>query len=234
MRVLVIEDSERLRRSLQAGLARVGYNVDVAADGREALEMALAGDYELLVLDLMLPGLPGLEVLARLRAARHDGHVLILSARDRTDDRVKGLETGADDYLVKPFSFDELVARLRALTRRRHDAKNPVIRLGDVELDTTRRQAAKAGEAVHLTPKEYALLEYLALRRGRVFSKDRLIEQLYTGDAGVTENMIEALVSGLRRKLQGPGEPPLIATRRGFGYTIEPACRRSADDWRSS
>src|SRR5688572_20848124 len=105
MRVLVIEDSERLRRSLAAGLARAGYTVDVAADGRAALEMALAGDYELLVLDLMLPGLPGLEVLARMRAARHDGHILILSARDRTEDRIQALNTGADDYLVKPFSF---------------------------------------------------------------------------------------------------------------------------------
>lgn len=221
MRVLVIEDSERLQRSLQVGLGRSGFSVDVASDGEEGLEYALAVDYEVLVLDLMLPRMSGLEVLERLRDRHYDAHILILSARDQIADRVKGLEMGADDYLVKPFSFDELTARIRALTRRRHDEKSPVVKIGSVEVDTSRRAAKRNGDRLCLTPKEYALLEFLALRKGQVFSKDRLIEQLYPYDTEVSENMIEVLVSGLRRKLHHADEPPLIETRRGFGYLID-------------
>ncbi|MDX1383591.1 MAG: response regulator transcription factor [Thermoanaerobaculia bacterium] len=221
MRVLVIEDSERLQRSLAAGLARSGFSVDVAGDGEEGLEYALAADYEVLVLDLMLPKMSGLEVLERLRGEHYDAHILILSARDQVADRVKGLEMGADDYLVKPFSFDELVARLRALTRRHHDEKCPVVQVGTVAVDTSRRCAQRGEQRICLTPKEYALLEFLALRRGQVFSKDRLIEQLYPYDSDVSENMIEVLVSGLRKKLYLRDEPPLIETRRGFGYLID-------------
>src|SRR5262245_14304940 len=166
MKILLVDDSQRLLRSLSQGLRKLGYAVDLASDGQEGLDLAAAYAYHVIVLDLMLPGVPGLEILQRLRAGGNGAHVLILSARDRVEDRVKGLQLGADDYLIKPFAFDELCARLQALVRRRHEAKNPVIRLGSLTINTARREVTRAGEAVHLTPSEYALLELLAYRRG--------------------------------------------------------------------
>jgi DNA-binding response OmpR family regulator len=221
VKLLLVEDSSRLLRSLSQGLRRLGYAVDVAADGEEGLAFAETYAYDAIVLDLMLPGVPGLEVLRRLRSGGNGVHVLILSARDRVEDRVKGLQMGADDYLVKPFAFDELSARLQALVRRRHQAKNPVIRLGALELDSVRRLVARSGVPVHLTPSEYALLEFLAYHRGRVFSQDQLVEHLRCADAEVSGNAIEVLVSGLRKKIHAPGERPILRTRRGFGYVVE-------------
>ena len=159
MRVLLVEDSERLRRSLGRGLERAGWAVDLAADGRQGLEFARAYDYDAIVLDLMLPEIPGLEVLRQLREEGRDVHVLILSAKDEVADRVAGLEHGADDYLVKPFSFDELLARLQALARRRYRSKNPQIRLGHLEIDLNAKAVTLGGEPRHLTPHEWALLE---------------------------------------------------------------------------
>jgi DNA-binding response OmpR family regulator len=221
MKVLLIEDSQRLLRSLGQGLKKIGYAVDAAADGEEGLALAETYEYHVIVLDLMLPGVPGLEVLRRLRARGGGAHVLILSARDRVEDRVKGLQLGADDYLVKPFAFEELCARIQALVRRRHQAKNPVIRLGALEIDASRRRVSRDGEALHLTPSEYALLELLAYQRGRVFSKEQLVEHLHRSDADVSSNVIEVLVSGLRKKIHAHGEPPILRTRRGFGYLVE-------------
>jgi DNA-binding response OmpR family regulator len=221
VKILLVDDSQRLLRSLGLGLKKLGYAVDVAADGENGLALAETYDYQVIVLDLMLPGLPGLEVLRRLRTRGRDTHILILSARDRVDDRVKGLELGADDYLVKPFAFEELCARIQALVRRRHQKKDPVIRLGSLEIDAARRRATRGGDALHLTPSEYALLEFLAYQRGRVFSKEQLVEHLHRSDSDVSSNVIEVLVSNLRRKIHAPGEPPVLRTRRGFGYLVE-------------
>ncbi len=169
----------------------------------------------------MLPKIDGLSVLTRLRADGRDCHVLILSANDQTEDRVRGLDLGADDYLVKPFAFDELVSRLRALNRRRAGNKNPVIEIDGLRIDSVSRQVSFAGETIALTPHEYRLLEFLALRRGRVFSHDQLIDQLYDAGSFVTRNAVEAHVSALRKRLQAAGAPQLIKTRRGFGYLVE-------------
>jgi DNA-binding response OmpR family regulator len=149
--------------------------------------------------------------------------VLILSARDRVEDRVTGLQMGADDYLVKPFAFDELSARIQALVRRRHQVKNPIIRLGALELDTVRRRVFRSGRALHLTPSEYALLEFLACQPGRVVSPGELIEHLRRSDADVSENAIQVLVSALRKKIHVDGQAPILQTRRGFGYFVDGA-----------
>lgn len=220
MKILVIEASERLRRSLGEGLRRLGHAVDLAADGEEGSAYAEHGDYDAIVLDLMLPRRPGLEVLERLRQRGREVHVLVLSAKDRVEDRVRGLAAGAD-YLVKPFSFEELGARLAALGRRRYGAKRPVLEIGPLAIDTSRREVRRDGATLALTAKEYAVLEFLAYRRGRVFSQQRLIEALYPAGETPSGNAIEALVSTLRKKIDVPGEPPIVRTRRGFGYCVE-------------
>jgi len=221
VKVLLVEDSQRLLRSLGQGLNRLGYAVDLVGDGADGLALAETYDYAVIVLDLMLPGLPGLEVLRRLRAGGSTAHILILSARDRVEDRVRGLQMGADDYLVKPFAFDELCARIQALVRRRHQAKSPILRLGSLEIDTARRQVSRRGAPLHLTPGEYRLLEFLAYQPGRVCSQEQLIEHLHRSDSDVSSNVVEVLVSGLRRKIHVRGEPPVLRTRRGFGYFVE-------------
>lgn len=222
MKLLVIEDSERLRRSLAAGLSRSGYAVDTAADGEMGLEFLASYQYDVVVLDLLLPKVPGLEVLRRLRDQGSKVHVLILSAKDQVKDRVRGLELGADDYLVKPFEFEELCARLKALIRRQYGSKSPRVQLTDaVEIDTRSKKVWRRGEEVHLTPHEYSLLEHLALRRGHVTSKAQLLEHLYQSDEDVASNVIEVVVSNLRKKIHERNEPPIVRTRRGFGYVIE-------------
>jgi DNA-binding response OmpR family regulator len=221
MKVLVVEDSERLGRSLCRGLGKLGYTVELARDGDAGFALAETYDYDVIVLDLMLPGLPGLEVLRRLRAGGRSAHVLILSARDRVEDRVKGLQLGADDYLVKPFAFDELAARIRALVRRRYQAKKPVLQVGTLQIDTVSKQVSRRGKRVHLTPGEYRLLELLAYQPGRVFSQEQLLDHLHASDSEVSSNVVEVLVSGLRRKIHVTGEPQILRTRRGFGYVVE-------------
>ncbi len=221
MKVLVIEDSERLRRSLQLGLQRSGFTVEAVADGRDGLDHALLGGHDVVVLDLQLPRLDGLEVLRRLRAQGSAVHVLILSARDQAGQRVEGLRQGADDYLCKPFDFDELVARLRALDRRRHGDKNPVLRVGGLALDRERRTVRHEDAPVALTPREFAILEQLLARRGRVVRKEDLLDQLYSRGAPATTNAVEVFVHQLRRKLQAQGCADLIQTRRGVGYLVE-------------
>jgi DNA-binding response OmpR family regulator len=221
MKVLIVEDSERLSRSLAQGLRKLGYTVDLTADGETGLDFAETYAYDVIVLDLMLPRLSGLEVLQRLRARGRGTHVLILSARDRVEDRVKGLRLGADDYLTKPFAFEELAARIQALVRRRYDTKSPLVRIGGLAIDTTSKQVSRGGRRLLLTPGEYRLLEFLAVQRGRVVSQERLLEHLHRSDTDVSSNVVEVLVSGLRRKIHAPGEPPILKTRRGFGYVVE-------------
>jgi len=221
MKLLLVEDSERLQRSLTAGLQNSGFTVDQALDGEAALACIAVNNYDAIILDLMLPKIDGLTVLGRLRANGNDSHVLILSANDQTEDRVRGLDLGADDYLVKPFSFDELVSRLRALNRRVSGVKTPAIEVDGVTIDSVARQVSFADAVISLTPHEYRLLEFLASRRGRVFSHDQLIDQLYDMSSYVTRNAVEAHVSSLRKRLQAAGAPKLVKTRRGFGYLIE-------------
>jgi len=221
MKLLLVEDSERLQRSLSTGLKKHGFAVDQAFDGEQALAYTAVNQYDAVILDLMLPRIDGLTVLSTLRSEGKDCHVLILSANDQTEDRVRGLDLGADDYLVKPFAFNELVSRLHALNRRRSGVKNPVIEIEGVKVDSVTRQVFFDDQPVALTPHEYQLLEFLARRRGRVFSHDQLIDQLYDASSYVTRNAVEAHVCSLRKRLTSTGAPNLIKTRRGFGYLIE-------------
>ena len=221
MKLLLVEDSERLQRSLSTGLKKLGFTLDQAFDGEQALAYTAVNQYDAVILDLMLPKIDGLTVLSTLRNEGKDCHVLILSANDQTEDRVRGLDLGADDYLVKPFAFNELVSRLHALNRRRSGVKNPVIEIQGIKVDSVARQVFFDNQPVALTPHEYQLLEFLARRRGRVFSHDQLIDQLYDACSYVTRNAVEAHVSALRKRLNLAGAPNLIKTRRGFGYLIE-------------
>lgn len=221
MKLLLIEDSKRLRRSLGQGLVREGFAVDLAADGEKGYGFANAYDYDVIVLDLMLPKLPGLDLLKQLRREGNQSSILILSARDQVGDRVKGLELGADDYLIKPFAFEELCARIRTLGRRQHDIKDPIIQLGSIYVDTARCQVKGNDKILALTPLEYQLLECLALRKGRIISKELLRDWLYNSDAEASSNVIEALVSSVRKKLRSVGADQVVKTRRGFGYLVE-------------
>jgi DNA-binding response OmpR family regulator len=221
MRVLLVEDSERLRRSVSDGLRKGGYAVDAAADGEEGLHLARTEPYDVIVLDIMLPKVDGLEVLRRLRDGGRDTHVLLLTARDTVQDKVVGLRSGADDYLVKPFAFDELLARIEALTRRQHQRKHPLIRIGPVEIDTSAKSVRRSGALIPLTPREYALLEFLALRRGEVVSRTEIEEHIYDIQADLMSNVVDSAVCALRRKIDVPNGAPLIQTRRGLGYVLQ-------------
>lgn len=220
MRLLLVEDSQRLREGLQTGLAGAGFAVDAAADGAAALAFLDAYDYPLTVLDLGLPKVDGMAVLAHLRAGPRPTRVLVLSARDQLTDRVAALDAGADDYLVKPFALDELIARLRALGRRYHGATTPQLAAGNLALDSALRVARCAGRPLNLSPREYALLEILLHGRGRVLSRAMLFERLYGADARASDKVIEVLMSGLRGKLAAAGWDGQIENRRGFGYVL--------------
>lgn len=221
MKLLIIEDSEALLRSLGTGLRKMGYAVDLVADGKEGLDFARFNEYDVIVLDLMLPTMDGLTVLQRLRALGKKTHILILSAKDRVEDRVRGLQLGADDYMIKPFSFDELCARLQTLVRRRYGEKNPELAVHGVTLNTTSRSVFREGREVALTPGEYSIFEHLALSRGRVLSKEQLIDAVHDSDASPGPNVVEVLICTLRKKLGCDAENPIIKTRRGYGYYIE-------------
>jgi DNA-binding response OmpR family regulator len=220
MRVLVVEDYLPIQRAVVKGLREAGFAVDTAADGEEGLWYATGNDYDVIVLDLMLPKLDGLAVLQRLRAAGRPVHVLILTAKDAVIDRVKGLDAGADDYLVKPFAFDELLARVRALARRAYCAKNPQLAVGDLKIETTSQRVRRGKEEVQLTAREYALLEYLAMRAGEVVSRTDIWEHLYEFNSEADSNVVDVYIGYLRKKLERPGRPPLIHTVRGRGYRL--------------
>jgi DNA-binding response OmpR family regulator len=221
MRLLLVEDSQRLQRSLGQGLRRAGYALDIATDGDRGLELAESNGYDVIILDLMLPGLDGLTLLRRLREDGGDAHVLILTARDTVDDRVRGLQAGADDFLVKPFAFEELLARVQALVRRHHRRKNPRLVVGALSIDTAARKVARDGEPIALTPREYALLEYLAMRQGEVVSRGDIEEHLYDGRAELASNAVDSAVCALRKRIDVAGQPSLIETHRGRGYILE-------------
>ncbi len=226
MKVLVVEDYAPLRDALARGLRTAGYAVDAAADGLEGLSLALDREYDLVILDLMLPRMDGLSVLERIRRRAGTTAVLLLTARDGVDDRVQGLDRGADDYLVKPFAFEELLARVRALLRRHHEHRNPVVAVAGLTIDTVARMVARNGQPIELTAREYALLEFLALRAGRPVTRTAIWENLYESTADLQSNVVDVYVGYLRRKLEAGGHPRLIHTRRGYGYVLaeEPPC----------
>ena len=218
MRVLVVEDEAALREMLKTRLVAAGFTVDEAADGNEGLYSGSEYPLDLAIVDLGLPGLPGLEVIRRLRAARKTYPILILTARDNWQDKVEGLQAGADDYVAKPFHFEEVLARVQALLRRAGGWATPVLRCGPVELDTRAQTVAVSGTAIELTTFEYRILEHLMLRAGDVISKTELTERLYDQDFERDSNVIEVLVGRLRRKLDPAEQLHPIETLRGRGY----------------
>ena len=220
MRLLVIEDYTPLRKAVVRGLEEAGYAVDSTGDGKEGLWYAQSNDHDLIVLDLMLPSLDGWEILRTLRREGRQTHVLILTARDGVDDRVVGLDMGADDYLIKPFALEELLARVRALLRRRYLRKNPLLTVGDLEMDQATHQVRRGGQAIQLTAREYALLEFLALRAGEVVTRSDIWNHLYEFNSQAQSNVVDVYIGYLRKKLDQPGLPPLIHTRRGHGYWL--------------
>ncbi len=220
MRVLLIEDHRPLVRALRQGLEEEGFAVDVAHDGEEGNYKAQTAEYDVIILDLMLPKEDGLSLLQRWRRAGLKTHVLVLTAKGGIDDKVRGLDLGADDYLTKPFQLEELLARLRALLRRTHQVKDPVIRVADLELDTAARTVKRAGQLVHLTPREYALLQFLAFHRGKVVSRSMIWEHLYDEHDENTSNVVDVYIRYLRNKIDKGFEPPLILTRWGEGYML--------------
>ena len=220
MRLLLIEDYKPLQKSLSQGLQEAGFAVDATGDGREGLWYATGNDYDVIILDIMLPGLDGLSILQKLRSAGKQTHILLLTAKDSVNDRVKGLNLGADDYLVKPFAFEELLARIRAIIRRNYKDKNPMIHIGPVQIDTTAQRVRCGENEILLTPREYALLEYLALRTGQVVSRTDIWEHVYDFHSSATSNVVDVYIGYLRKKIEEPGSSSLIHTVRGRGYLL--------------
>ncbi len=221
MRILVVEDYRPLRESVVQALQEADFAVDASAEGEEGLWHAQSGEHDVIVLDIVLPRLDGLSILRRIRREGVRTPVLLLTARDTIEDRVTGLNSGADDYLVKPFALEEFVARVRALTRRKYAAAEAVLRVGDLEVDTVSRLVRRAGERVELTGREYALLEFLAHRAGQIVSRAEILDHVYDFNATVESNVVDVYIGYLRRKIDRRGLPSLIHTRRGQGYVLE-------------
>ncbi len=221
MRVLVIEDETRTAAHLQKGLRENGFTVDVAYDGFEGLELARAGQSALIVLDVMLPTLDGWAVLEELRRTGIQTPVLFLTARDRVEDRVKGLQMGADDYLVKPYAFSELLARIRTILKRGSTVQEEVLQIADLEIDSRRYKATRAGQDLHLSRREFVLLSCLTRAAGEVVSRTRIVEEVWGINFDTGTNIVEATMRRLRAKVDDPFEKPLIHNVRGIGYVLE-------------
>jgi two-component system, OmpR family, response regulator len=221
VRILIAEDESKLANALARGLRRERYAVDVVASGDDALYQARVYEYDGIVLDVMLPGLDGIAVCRTLREEEMWAPVIMLTARDQIDDRVRGLDAGADDYLVKPFAFPELLARLRALTRRGIASRPPVLSLGDLLIDPAAHVVSRAGSAVELSAREFALLEFLARHAGEVVSRTLLIEHVWDQHFPGDSNVVDVYVGRLRKKLDRPSQESLIRTVRGVGYMLE-------------
>jgi two-component system copper resistance phosphate regulon response regulator CusR len=220
MRILLVEDEPDAARMLAKGLREQAFAVDVAADGETALEQAELNDYDLVILDVLLPGKDGFEVCGEMRAAGSATPILMLTARDAVEDRIEGLDTGADDYLTKPFNFHEMLARVRALLRRGPVLRPELISIADLDIDARARQVARAGQTVELTAKEYALLEYLARRANEVVTRAEIAEHVWDENFDPFSNLIEVYIQRLRRKLDDGHSLKLIRTRRGEGYIL--------------
>ena len=224
MRILVVEDEKRIADFLSRGLESGGYAVDVAGDGSTALEMVHTTEYDLLILDLGLPDMDGMAVLKKIRTRKTSPPVLILSARDAVDDRVKGLENGADDYLVKPFAYVELLARVRVLLRRGQPTPER-LQVGDLSLDCIRRKVTRAGENIELAPKEFSILEYLMRNRGRPLSRTMIVEHVWDMDYDGLTNIVDVYIRHLRSKIDEKWPDKMIQTVRGIGYMLDSAER---------
>ncbi|MDX1980399.1 MAG: response regulator transcription factor [Bryobacteraceae bacterium] len=220
MRILVIEDEKRIADFLSRGLESAGYAVDLAADGQTGLQLSHDTDYDLIILDLMLPDMDGLEVLGKVRNRKISPPVLILSARNAVDDRVKGLELGADDYLTKPFAFVEFLARVRALLRRGQPTPER-LQVGDLVLDCIRRKVTRTGEAIDLAPKEFSILEYMMRNPGRPLSRTMIVEHVWDMDYDGLTNIVDVYIRHLRSKIDEGRSTRLIHTVRGIGYMLD-------------
>ncbi|HVS70394.1 MAG TPA: response regulator transcription factor [Phycisphaerae bacterium] len=219
MRLLVIEDAAPLRESLREGLSESGYAVDASANGPDGLRLALSGEYDVILLDLMLPGIDGMDILRTLRKRKSPSCILVLTARDARQDRIRGLDGGADDYLVKPFDFDELLARVRALLRRKYDV-SPLLQIHDLTVNTVTRELKRAGQPIYLSAREFALLNYLAHNPNRFVTQEDLWQHVYDMNATLESNVVAVHIASLRRKIERPGSPRLIHSRRGQGYLL--------------
>lgn len=227
MKILVVEDDHRIAQALKQGLVDEGYAVDVVYDGDEGVRSALADDYDLIIMDVMMPVMDGIQASSKLRESGNHVPILMLTAKSQSRDIVKGLDAGADDYLPKPFSFDVLLARVRALLRRPNETLDTVLGVDDLELDVAKHTVRRAGKDVQLSGKEYAILEYLLRNKGRILSKNNIISHVWDFDADVLPNNVEVFITYLRNKIDRPfpDSRPIIQTVRGFGYVIkdEPA-----------
>ncbi|OGP13969.1 MAG: DNA-binding response regulator [Deltaproteobacteria bacterium GWA2_54_12] len=221
MRILIVEDEKDLAAIIKQGLEEEGYVVDVAHDGEEGLYMAETYPIDVMVLDVMLPLMDGLTVLSNLRKKGVQTPVILLTARDALIDKIKGLDTGADDYLTKPFVFEELLARIRSLIRRKGTVKEAVIRIADLEIDTASHQVRRAGKSIALSAKEYSLLEFLAYRKGSVVSRTDIVEHIYNEDADMDSNVVDVYINYLRNKIDKEFSGKLIHTVRGAGYILK-------------
>jgi len=225
MRIVVVEDEVKIAGAIKRGLELKGYAVDVVYDADAGLSYALDADYDLVILDRMLPGsMDGIELCRRVRAEGNNVPILMLTARGTIGDRVEGLNSGADDYLVKPFSFDELIARVKALLRRPPVSNGTVMKVGDLSIDTTNYHVVRGNTPIKLSSKEYSLLEYLCSTRGRIVTKDMIISHVWNEDADILPNTVEVYIGYLRNKIDRafPKAKPLLHTVRGFGYKLEP------------
>ena len=222
MRIILVEDSSRLRDAVAKGLRESGYAVDATGDGNDGLWMAQENSYDVLLLDIMLPGMDGLTILEKIRDGGNQTPVLFLTAKDTIADRVKGLQRGADDYLIKPFALEELLARIDALCRRSYQQPSPKVSIDDLEIDTSAKMASRGGIRLDLTAREYALLEYLMMRQGAVISRTEIEEHIYDELVSPMSNVVDSAICNLRRKIAtSESSSPLIHTRRGQGYVLE-------------
>ncbi len=220
MRILVVEDENAIAQFISQGLSEADFAVDVARNGREGLDFALAAEYDMLILDIMLPGTDGLTLLRQLRKKGQTVPVLLLTARDKIEDRVAGLDAGADDYLTKPFAFPELVARVRALLRRPPLQTGTVLRLADLELDTAQREVRRGGQLIELSQREYTLLNYLLRHPKQVLTRTQIAEHIWNFDFVSDSNVVDVYIGYLRRKIDRGYTPALIHTVRGVGYRL--------------
>ncbi len=221
MRILIAEDERDMNRLITKALTKEGYSVDSCYDGEEALEYLKSADYDGAILDIMMPKKSGLEVLKKLRAGGNRIPVLFLTARDSIQDRVQGLDLGADDYLIKPFDFEELLARLRVMTRRKSGTLTSVIEIGDLSIDTASQEVRRGGKLIELSAREYSMIKYMALNKGRVLSREQIEEHVWNFDYGGSSNVVDVYISYLRKKIDGEGKPKLIHTVRGRGFVIK-------------
>lgn len=223
MRILVVEDEHRIGTTIKKGLELEKYAVDLAFDGRDGLDLATTEEYDCLILDLMLPGIDGISICKKLRQNSIHTPILILTAKSQTEDKIAGLNSGADDYLTKPFSFEELLARVRALIRRPSGSQNLILKIGDLEIDTINYLVKRGGKEISLSGKEYSLLEYLMRHSGKIISKEQITSHVWDYDDDILPNTVEVYIRKLRLKIETPfkNKKLLLKTVRGFGYKIE-------------